>query len=195
MIVLAVVMSLALVGCGSSDKADPLADDTKPGHCPVKAGEALPALGDGTDSARGCTLPTIEGVDLKGEPLTIGPEGKAKLIVVMAHWCPHCQAEIPRIVENLATKPLPEGVELLGISTAANPDAPNYPATLWLKRENWTAPTLDDLDNSAAAKLGVNSFPFFLAVGPDGKVVARGSGELSMEQFDKLVAAAAAGKL
>ena len=25
--------------------------------------------------------------------------GSPQLIVVMAHWCPHCQAEIPRIVD------------------------------------------------------------------------------------------------
>lgn len=190
-----VALALALAACGSSDNSDPLAAGSGTGECPVGEGDALPALGDGTDTARGCVLPTIEGVDLVGDPMTIEAEGNAKVIVVMAHWCPHCQAEIPRIVEHLADTPMPENVDLIGLSTSANPSAPNYPPTLWLKKEKWTSPTFDDVDGTAAQSLGVNSFPFFVAVGPDGKVVARGSGELSMEQFDKLVTAAGAGKL
>ena len=190
------VMALALIGCGSEKKSDPLVKSETPGECPVAAGEALPMLGaDGSDSARGCTIPEVEGVDLAGKPMAITGDAPAKVIVFAAHWCPHCQKEIPLIVEHLAGKPMPDDVELIGVSTSANPDAPNYPAVDWLEREKWTAPTLDDVDNSVAQKFGVSGFPFFVAVDAKGKVIARGSGELTMEQFDTLVAAAGKGSL
>ncbi len=189
-------LALGLVSCGSDDP-DPIAGGGgEPGACPVEAGDPLPMLGDdGTDSARGCTIPTAEGVDLAGEELTIGPDGTAKLIVFVAHWCPHCQAEVPRIVDHLADSPMPDDVELLAVSTSANPDAPNYPADAWLDEEGWTAPTLDDVDNSVAQQFGLSAFPFFVAVDAEGAVVARGSGELTMDQFDTLVEAARTGSL
>lgn len=195
-VALLAVLALALVACGS-DAEDPIASGGgEPGACPVEAGEPLPMLGDdGTDSARGCTIPTAEGVDLAGEDLTIGPDGTAKLIVFVAHWCPHCQAEVPRIVEHLADTAMPADVELLAVSTSANPSAPNYPADAWLDKEGWTAPTLDDVDNSVAQQFGLSAFPFFVAVDAEGKVVARGSGELTMDQFDTLVEAARTGSL
>ena len=34
-------------------------------------------------------------------------DGKAKAIFFVAHWCPHCQAEIPRLSEWLKTHGLP----------------------------------------------------------------------------------------
>ena len=40
----------------------------------------------------------------------------------------------------------------------------------------------------------VSGYPFVIAVDADGKVVARTSGEISMEQFDQLVAKAQSGK-
>lgn len=194
------VLALVLAACGSDEPDTGTGSvgtgGSEPAACPVEAGEALPMLGDGgDDSARGCTIPTVEGVDLAGAPLTIGPDGPARIIVFVAHWCPHCQAEVPRIVEHLADTPMPDDVELVAVSTAANPDAPNYPADAWLEKEGWEVPTLDDVDETVAPKFGLNAFPFFVAVDAEGTVIARGSGELTMDQFDDLVEAARTGSL
>ena len=52
---------------------------------------------------------------------------------------------------------------------------------------------MDDAQGTAAEAYGLSGFPFFAAVDGDGKVVERQSGEISMEQFDALIAAAAKG--
>jgi thiol-disulfide isomerase/thioredoxin len=183
----ALVGSLSLVACGSDDASAPAS--------PEPVGDALPRFEGDPDGAAGMPIPEVSGETLDGEAITIGPDGPARVIVFLAHWCPHCQAEVPRIVEHLAENPLPDDVELLGVATSTNPDAPNYPPGAWLDREGWTAPTLDDVDNTVAPKFGLSAFPFFVAVGPDGTVVVRGSGELSVEEFDQLVEAARTGSL
>ena len=75
----------------------------------VKTGsssKALPQLVDGEDDAAiGQTIPTVSGKTLDGDAITIGPDGGAKVIVFVAHWCPHCQAEVPEIVSHLKDTP------------------------------------------------------------------------------------------
>src|SRR5690606_35798431 len=60
------------------------------------SGNPLPELsGQAPDPAVGMTMPTLRGASQDGEAMTIGPDGPAKIIVYLAHWCPHCQAEVP----------------------------------------------------------------------------------------------------
>ncbi len=164
--------------------------EPEPGSTP------LPKFEDpANDLAVGETIPTITGTDLQGQPMTIGAgDGKAKVILFVAHWCPHCQREVPAIVEHLADTPMPADVELLAVSTAVDPTAPNYPPVKWLESEGWEAPTMaDTADQVVASYFGISGFPFFVVADADGKVVFRTSGELSMDQFDGLVEAARTG--
>lgn len=152
-------------------------------------------VGTEDDPAVGMTIPTLSGTDLNGDPMSIGADGKAKVILFVAHWCPHCQAEIPRLVDHLADNPMPDEVELLTVSTAVDPSAPNYPPVEWLDDEGWTAPTLADTSGRVAAThYGLAGFPFFVVADADGKVVFRISGELSVQEFDLLVEAARTGR-
>lgn len=53
---------------------------------------------------------------------------------------------------------------------------------------------LADSEATAAARsLGLTSFPYFVAVRADGTVAERAAGEITDEQFDQLVDAAASG--
>src|SRR5699024_914149 len=116
-------------------------------------GESLPALADSDeDQAVGMQVPEISGTSvLDGEPLTLGDEGKGRIYVVTAHWCPHCQNEVPKIVEHIEDSPLPDDVELIGLTTRMDPSGSNYPPSDWLEREDWTFPTLiDDAKGTAA---------------------------------------------
>lgn len=165
---------------------------SEPGSTP------LPLFEDPADDlAVGMTIPTVAGTDLQGAPLTIGAgDGKAKVILFVAHWCPHCQAEIPKLAEHFEANGLPDDVEIVGISTRVDADRPNYPPSSWLEDESWTVPTLKDSEDSLAfLTFGAGSFPYFVAVDADGKVVARTSGELPMETFDRFVDVARTGSV
>lgn len=177
------------VGDSSTTAAEGDADASAAG----RAEGALPEYDAGAspDPAVGTTIPTVTGQDFDGNDLTIaGDDGKAKVIVFVAHWCPHCQREVPRLVEHLDDVPMPDDVELLTVSTSVQPGAENYPPQEWLDEEGWSAPVLaDDEASTVAQAFGLSSFPYFVAVDADGKVVERASGELTTDQFDALVAA------
>ncbi len=144
------------------------------------------------DPAVGMAIPTVTGKDFDGNDLTIsGDDGKAKIILFVAHWCPHCQREVPLLKKHLDDVPMPDGVELLTVSTSVKPGADNYPPQAWLKSEGWSAPVLaDDEESTVAQAYGLSAFPYFVAVDADGNVVSRASGELSTEEFDAAVKAA-----
>jgi thiol-disulfide isomerase/thioredoxin len=164
------------------------------------SGDELPTWnGTGEDDGIGETVPTISGTNLDGDRTTIpSGDGTARAYVVMAHWCPHCQAEIPRIVEWSAENDLPAGVEIVGVSTSVDDGNPNFPPATWLAREDWQFETLaDDELGTAAQALGVEGFPYMVFVDGDGKVVQRFSGEMPMDEFadaiDEIAPAEAAG--
>lgn len=150
-------------------------------------GTPLPPLTDSAnDPAVGAVMPTLSGADLDGKSLTIAPDGHPQMIMFVAHWCPHCRREVPVVQRWVDDGGLPEGVELMSVSTAIDPSLPNYPPKAWLEREHWTAPVLVDGNDSAAEAAGLSAYPFFVATDADGTVVLRTSGELSTDALDEI---------
>jgi len=148
----------------------------------------------GVDPAIGQTIPTINGETFDGSALTIGPSGEPTIIMVVAHWCPHCQREVPFLQSWLDANGEPEGVRLVALATSNDAGKPNYPAGQWLVKEKWTVPTmLDDKASDGAQALGVTGFPYFIVVDSQGKVIERTSGELTAAQWEGLIAAARTG--
>ena len=158
-------------------------------------GADLPDKPDsGADPAVGQTIPTIVGETFDGSTLTIGPSGEPTIIMVVAHWCPHCQREVPFLQSWLDTNGAPDGVRLVAIATSNDASRPNFPAGDWLVREKWTVPTMvDDRSSSGAVALGVTGFPYFVVVDAQGRVVERASGELTAAQWEALLQAARTG--
>ena len=155
-------------------------------------GDALPVATDTEDPAIGQTIPAVTGADFAGDPVAIGPDDGAQLIMFVAHWCPHCQAEVPRVLSHLEDSPLPDGVRLVMVSTSVQSTADNYPPQSWLEGEGWDGETLaDSTEAGAAAAFGIGGFPYFVVTDASGQVVARTSGEITMDQFDQLVDLAA----
>ncbi len=167
----------------------------EPATAPVAvSGTALPDWDpEVEDGAVGMELPGLTGTDQHGDPLTIGPDdGVAKGIVILSHQCPHCQAELPRLVAWLADNPVPEGVEVLGLSTLINPAGTNFPSIAWLEREGWTAPTLiDDAAYTAMGTYGSMFTPGFIFVTADGVVAERVTGEIDPAAFGSMLEAIA----
>jgi thiol-disulfide isomerase/thioredoxin len=177
-VVLGAVIAVALASTQPA-LAEPAAEPV------IVSGQPLPAYPDsGTDPALGMLLPTLQGTGLGGEPVSIGPDGRAKAIIILAHWCPHCQAEVPRIVAWLADNLIPNGVDVVALSTGISETRPNYPPSAWLEREGWELPTLnDDAGSSASLALGALNTPGWVFVGADGTVQLRTTGELDPTDF------------
>jgi len=159
-------------------------------------GTALPGYGGGSpDEAIGLQPPTLTGQDFAGQPVSISNDGTPKVVMFLAHWCPHCRREVPKVQSWLDTNGMPPGVSLYAVPTATVESRENYPPSKWLIGKNWTVPVLvDDADGTAASAWGLQSYPYFVAVGADGAVVKRASGELTEAQFYGLIDAARAGR-
>jgi thiol-disulfide isomerase/thioredoxin len=181
-VVIAAVAAVVIAGLAPAGVAEPAAQVTI-------SGEPLPALADpAADPAVGQQLPAISGIGLDEQPIAIGPDDGPMAIVVLAHWCPHCQAELPGIVQLIEQGGLPEGVTVVGLSTGINAVRPNYPPSAWFEREGWRQPTLiDDAGSRALDALGLSSFPGFVFVDGQGAVALRLTGEIGADRFGEIL--------
>ncbi|MDH3469725.1 MAG: TlpA family protein disulfide reductase [Acidimicrobiia bacterium] len=176
--VLAVALMVAMVlSFGSLEDAAPEFG------APAVTGDPLaPLLGAGADSAVGQPIPSVAGADFDGNAVSIGPDDGAQAIVFLAHWCSHCQAEVPAVQEWIDAGATPEGVRLVSVATAMDDTRPNFPASAWLDREGWTPPiVVDDEAQSVMQAFGGTGFPFWVFVSEDGTVAGRASGELGVD--------------
>jgi thiol-disulfide isomerase/thioredoxin len=161
---------------------------------PVITGASLPDFENPTgDPAVGQPAPEVGGTDFKGNEVAIANDGHPKVVLFIAHWCPHCQREVPLIQDWVDAGGVPAGVELISVATAIDPNRPNYPPDQWLEREGWTSPVIADTTNSVADAYGLTVFPYFVFVGADGTVKARAVGELPIAQLQTFVDALGAG--
>lgn len=144
---------------------------------------------EGKDPAVGETPPKLEGLTFDGSPVVINPgDGRAKVVMFIAHWCPHCQNEVPLIQEWINGGGLPDDVQIYAVSTSVSSDRANYPPSKWIVRERFTPSVLlDNADSSAARAWSLPGYPYFVALNSDGTVAQRGNGEVSIDEFAAMV--------
>jgi cytochrome c biogenesis protein CcmG/thiol:disulfide interchange protein DsbE len=149
----------------------------------------------GRDPAVGKAAPTIRSVDFRGRRVTAGgATGSPYALVFLAHWCPHCQAEVPRLV-SIGGGGRIQGVDVVGVATGTSRTSPNYPPSAWLDREGWDyAVVVDDDRASAANAYGLTGYPFMVFVDASGTVVGRISGEVSEDDLKAIFTALAEGR-
>ena len=112
-------------------------------------------------------------------------------MVFLAHWCPHCRRELPKLVQWDEDRKVPADVNVVGIATATSADQPNYPPSTWLATAGFPWPIMADSPTSdAATALGISSWPGFVLLGKDGKVLWRSSGEIEMTDLAAKITAA-----
>ena len=161
-------------------------------------GKKLPTsdkVGSASDPAIGRTAPTLVGKGFDGKKVTVGGVGTPRIILFLSHSCPHCQREVPLIVELAATGVFAD-IEVDTVTTNTSEQLPNYPPSKWLEREKWPFKTvlLDDAKLRAFFGSGGQAFPYFIVVDADGVVVARAEGELGKDVIRAAAANLVAGK-
>ncbi len=144
----------------------------------VEGQPLAPLPANGTDPAIGSPAPVVRGESFDGSPVAV-TAGKPTLVLLLAHWCPHCRREVPALVKWQQDGKMPQGLDVIGIATGTDPNAPNYPPSAWLADEEFPWPVMaDTADQQAAQALGLNGFPFYVLIDAKGTVVWRGSGEM-----------------
>ena len=153
-------------------------------------GAPLPSFdGQEPDPAMERVAPAFAATTFDGVEVSVLPgDGTAKVIGFFAHWCPHCQRELPRLAGWLAANELPAGVEVIAVSTAVDPGRGNYPPSAWFEKEQWPAVAVRDSEsNEIGDAYGLRGFPYTVGVDADGRVVARVSGELNDAAWEFLL--------
>ena len=179
---------------GNGGVVDPSQTTTAPAgeveqNRPISAeGTNIPSLDDtlDPDPGIGMAFPVISGQSFDGTPVTIGGAASGPtLIAYLAHWCPHCNREVPQLIELNNRGGVPADMRVVGVSTAVDNTAPNYPPSKWLQDERWPWEALADDANSSAFVLGGGSgFPYLVILDADGKIIARDSGEKTAEELN-----------
>ena len=185
------VAAVALTRNGDKQAARPRSETA-----PVTVGgtplPAFPESASAADPAVGKAAPGLRGTNFDGKPVVISADGKPKLVMFVAHWCPHCQREVPLVAKWLKGGGAPAGVQLYSVATGTSPQQPNYPPSAWLAREGWPPPVLtDDANSTAAQAYGLTSYPYFVFIDAGGKVVKRMAGEQPVSTLQAELAAIA----
>jgi len=168
---------------------EPIDDSIAFGEVTVE-GDPLPFLADenGIDPALGFTAPTVSGVDWDDVPSTIGADGRAKIVLFLAHWCPHCQNEVPVVQSWLDDGGLPDDVDMYSITVLSDRLRPNWPSETWLEAEGWTVPVImDDEQQSAVFAYGMRGTPFYVVLDGDNTNIGRISGEVGVGGLEQMV--------
>ena len=160
-------------------------------------GMLAPLPESGADTETGKSVAVLKGYDLQGRPISIDPagEGKATMVVFLAHWCPHCNREIPVLNKWRESGEVPTGLRVVGITTGSKADQANWPPSKWMTAMKWPFEVMADSEAQEAARAyGVGGYPFMAFVGANGKITARTSGEIPVEQLQIYANAAVAAK-
>jgi cytochrome c biogenesis protein CcmG, thiol:disulfide interchange protein DsbE len=194
--VLVIAAGIAVVSSGGGDDSSSAADTKHETGAVTVEGTPLPAFaGDGSvDRAVGDTAPTLVGEGFDKEMVTIGPTGTPQVVVFVAHWCPHCRAEVPRLVESAKSGAF-DAIDVSTVATGTNKEASNYPPSAWLAREKWPFPVMvDDENGTAGQAYGLPSYPYFVFLDGEGKVLGRATGEIAPSDLEQILDDMRAGK-
>lgn len=192
------LLVLVLTACASAGvEVEPSAPDSPAGAPSWRAepadvaievtGDELAVLEDpAADAAVGVEIPTVTGLDVNGAPIVIGPTDGPMAIMVVAHWCPHCQAEVALLSDHLRVNGLPDDVRVVAISSAIDATRGNFPSARWLAEAEWPVDTLiDDADSTALRAFGIAAFPSLVLVDEAGAVTLRVTGSLDGPRFEQ----------
>jgi len=105
-------------------------------------------------------------------------KGKGIYLNFFASWCVPCKAEVPSIAQ-LSKSYAKRGVVVLGVDELESVEA----ARGFVSRYKLPYPIGLDDSGALGASYGLIGLPLHVFIGPDGKIVARRSGEMSEDQI------------
>ena len=143
------------------------------------------------DPALGCLAPIIDGQNFEGMPVRIGgPTELPTMVIAGAHWCPHCNEEIPQVSAWLAQGGQGESIKPVLVSTGVAKGQPHYPPVLWVHAVSWTGAVMaDSSSDQAGVALGVAAYPTFILLDANGKVFQRFSGQVRLSELEDRISA------
>ena len=188
-VIVVVAVAVAYLASRDAEERDQSSDVPQVADVNIEGENLSPFDGQEPDPAMETLAPAFAATTFDGVEVSVLPgDGTAKVIGFFAHWCPHCQRELPRIADWLAANELPAGVEVIAVSTAVDSGRGNYPPSAWFEEEQWPAVAVRDSEsNEIGEAYGLRGFPYMVAVAADGRVVARVSGELTDELWEFLL--------
>ena len=187
--VVAIIVGVVVLFGGDDTKSTTADGTVLKEFQPVKVtGDKLPKAPDAgvVDKAKGLVAPQATGLDFASESKTLIESGQPTMIVFAAHWCSHCQKEIPLITSWIKDGES-EGIDSVLVATGSDKTQGNWPPSAWLAEEGWPAKVIaDDEAGTLANSYGLSGFPLVVFVDANGKVVGRSSGEQPIETYEAL---------
>lgn len=185
----AVVLVLGLaIAIGVTLSSEPVAAGLPEGEINVD-GESLPQYaGENDDNvALGLAAPTFSAPDQNSEIFQLEKNGNSKALLFLAHWCPHCQREVPVVQRFIDSNGVPPGIDVIAVATSIDRGRDNYPPQEWLQREGWSETQIYDLDREIGEAYGLNAFPYWVFLDKDLNVLARRTGNLPEDMVGALL--------
>jgi thiol-disulfide isomerase/thioredoxin len=136
------------------------------------------------DAALGSVLGEVAGIEYYTETeMTVDPtDGTARAWLIWAHWCPHCQRELPPLSEwYAANADQYPNVELISVSSSIDPTRGN-PLEPYLDELQLPFPVIVDPDLTLAEQFGLSAYPFWVFTAGDGTTLLRVAGFLEIDQ-------------
>ena len=185
----AVVLVLGLaIAIGVTLSSEPVAAGLPEGEISV-VGDFLPQYaGENDDNvALGLAAPTFSAPDQNSEIFQLEKNGNSKALLFLAHWCPHCQREVPVVQRFIDSNGVPPGIDVIAVATSIDRGRDNYPPQEWLQREGWSETQIYDLDREIGEAYGLNAFPYWVFLDKDLNVLARRTGNIPEDMVGALL--------
>ena len=136
----------------------------------------------------------IQTDSLDGSQIVLGESKFPTVLIVLAHWCPHCRNEVREIATFFSDysdeqgEIIIDGVRFMSLVTSIKNDRSNFPPHEWLINENWVLPTLvDNQSSDISSALRVRSFPSYIIFDRYGYIIGMIPGRIEKQGIKNLI--------
>jgi thiol-disulfide isomerase/thioredoxin len=186
-LVAALVLLAVVLSEGGADPATSASSSASASAAPDGSASIGSVSVTGAAPVRGRPMPEWQAPSLGGGTMRWSdPPGAPTVLAVWAPWCPHCQAELPRLSAAVGSHP---SVRFVTVATAIDPATGPTPGE-YMAAEGLSFPVaLDDAAGTLMAGLGVRGFPTTFFVAGDGTLLASAEGELDPAALEEALSA------